>query len=56
MIKDKFNFTRRSSPCSYINPEEWLEDVLIKLPDTKITDLASVLPNVWKKSEEINFN
>jgi transposase len=34
-----------------INPEEWLEDVLIKLPDTKITDLASLLPNVWKKSE-----
>ncbi len=34
-----------------INPEEWLEDVLIKLPETKITDLASLLPNVWKKSE-----
>ena len=31
--------------------QDGFEDVLIKLPNTKITDLASLLPNAWKKSE-----
>lgn len=34
-----------------INPEEWLEDILLKIADTKLNDLASLLPNAWKKSE-----
>lgn len=34
-----------------INPEEWLEDILLKISDTKLSDLASLLPNNWIKSE-----
>jgi len=34
-----------------INPEEWLEDLLRKISDTKIADLHLLLPNNWKKSE-----
>jgi len=34
-----------------INPEEWLEDVLRRISDTKLADLHLLLPNNWKKSE-----
>jgi len=34
-----------------INPEEWLEEVLRKISDTKLADLHLLLPNNWKKSE-----
>ena len=34
-----------------INPEEWLEDILLKISDTKFSDLHLLLPNNWKKSE-----
>lgn len=33
-----------------INPQEWLVDVLVKLPDTKASKLFTLLPNYWKKS------
>lgn len=33
-----------------INPHEWLADVLLKLPDTKASQLFTLLPNYWKKS------
>ena len=32
-----------------INPQEWLMDVLIKLPETKSFELHTLLPNYWKK-------
>jgi hypothetical protein len=32
------------------NPEEWLEDVLIRINSTKKSELADLLPNRWKKS------
>lgn len=32
-----------------INPEEWLADVLEKLPETKSSQLYTLLPNHWKK-------
>lgn len=32
-----------------INPQEWLMDVLIKLPETKTSELHTLLPNYWKK-------
>ena len=31
-----------------INPEEWLADILVKLPDTKTSQLYTLLPNYWK--------
>lgn len=34
-----------------INPQQWLEDVLLKISDTKISDLSSLLPNNWIKSK-----
>jgi hypothetical protein len=33
-----------------INPEEWLEDVLIRINSTKKSELSDLLPNHWKKS------
>lgn len=32
-----------------VNPEKWLSDILIKLPDTKTSELFSLLPNSWKE-------
>jgi len=32
-----------------INPQEWFPDVLLKLPDTKASQLFTLLPNYWKK-------
>jgi len=32
-----------------INPEEWLADVLEKLPETKSSQLYTLLPNYWEK-------
>ena len=32
-----------------INPHIWLVDVLLKLPDTKASQLFTLLPNYWKK-------
>ena len=31
-----------------INPEEWLEDILLRISETKLSDLHLLLPNVWK--------
>lgn len=33
-----------------INPEEWLADVLKKLPETKSSQLYTLLPNHWKRA------
>lgn len=30
-----------------VNPEKWLADVLLKLPDTKLSELSTMLPNNW---------
>ncbi|MEO8088323.1 MAG: transposase domain-containing protein, partial [Bacteroidota bacterium] len=32
-----------------VNPQEWLADVLVKLPETKTSELYTLLPNFWKK-------
>jgi transposase len=32
-----------------VNPQEWLKDVLVKLPETKASELYTLLPNYWKK-------
>jgi len=34
-----------------INPQEWLEHILFTISDTKLTNLASLLPNAWQKPE-----
>jgi hypothetical protein len=39
-----------SCKANNINPEEWLEDVLIRINSTKKSELADLLPNRWKKS------
>jgi len=36
-----------SCKANGINPEEWLMDVLEKLPETKASDLYKLLPNFW---------
>jgi transposase len=38
-----------SCKANNINPEEWLEDVLIRINSTKKSELADLLPNRWKK-------
>jgi transposase len=40
----------QSCRLNNINPEEWLEDVLMKINDTKQSDLFTLLPNNWKKN------
>ena len=35
-----------------VNPEKWLSDILIKLPDTKTSELFSLLPNSLKEHKE----
>ena len=32
-----------------INPYEWLKDVLIRMPDYDVKNLAELLPQNWKK-------
>lgn len=32
-----------------INPEEWLADVLLRINDSKPSELHTLLPNYWKK-------
>ena len=39
-----------SCKMNNINPAEWLSDVLLKISDTKQSQLYSLLPNYWKKS------
>jgi transposase len=39
-----------SCKANGINPEEWLCDVLEKLPETKSSQLCTLLPNHWKKA------
>ena len=35
-----------------LDPEQWLTDVLTRLPDTSIKNIRDLLPNQWKKSIE----
>lgn len=39
-----------SCKANNINPEEWLEDVLLRINSTKKSELKNLLPNHWKKS------
>jgi transposase len=39
-----------SCKANNINPEEWIEDVLLRINGTKKSDLIHLLPNRWKKS------
>ena len=39
-----------SCKINEINPAEWLADVLVKIKDTKSSELHTLLPNCWKKS------
>jgi len=34
-----------------INPQEWLEHILLAISDTKLTNPASLLPDAWQKPE-----
>jgi transposase len=38
-----------SCKMNNVNPQEWLADVLVKLPETKSSELYTLLPNFWKK-------
>lgn len=38
-----------SCKMNNVNPQEWLADVLVKLPETKTSELYTLLPNFWKK-------
>jgi len=33
-----------------INPQEWLADVLVRMNDTKLSQLHELLPQNWKSS------
>jgi len=39
-----------SCKLNNINPEEWLEDVLLRINNTKASELHNLLPNRWKKA------
>ena len=39
-----------SCKANNINPEEWLEDVLLRINSTKKSDLINLLPNRWRKT------
>ena len=39
-----------SCKMNNINPQEWLADVLLKINDTKASQLYTLLPNYWTKS------
>ena len=39
-----------SCKMNNINPAEWLSDVLLKISDTKQSQLYTLLPNYWKKA------
>ena len=39
-----------SCKANNINPEEWLEDILLRINNTKKSELIDLLPNRWKKS------
>jgi len=39
-----------SCKMNNINPNEWLADVLLKISDTKQSQLYTLLPNYWEKS------
>ncbi len=39
-----------SCKMNNINPSEWLADVLLKISDTKQSELYTLLPNYWKKA------
>jgi transposase len=34
-----------------VNPQEWLADVLLKLPETKTSELYTLLPTYWKNNK-----
>lgn len=38
-----------SCKMNEVNSQEWLADVLVKLPETKTSELHKLLPNFWKK-------
>lgn len=45
-----YSFTG-SCKMNGINPEKWLADVLVKIPDTKASQLFKLLPNYWKENQ-----
>jgi len=60
MYSDLLNSTHRpvimyafigSCKINGINPEQWLEDILLRIVDTQLSDIASLLPNAWKQPE-----
>lgn len=34
-----------------VNPQDWLADVLVRLPETKSSELYTLLPNYWKNNK-----
>ena len=40
----------RSAKLNSINPQAWLADVLARIADHKISDLAALLPWNWRRS------
>ena len=39
-----------SCKMNNVNPSEWLADVLLRIADSKSSELYTLLPNYWKKS------
>ncbi|MCB9294479.1 MAG: transposase domain-containing protein [Lewinellaceae bacterium] len=35
-----------------MDPVEWLEDVMIRLPDHPVNRIEELLPHLWKKAED----
>jgi transposase len=42
----------QSCRLNNINPEEWLEDILMRINDTKQSELHTLLPNHWEKIDQ----
>ena len=40
-----------SCKINNVNPQDWLADVLLKLPETKSSQLYTLLPNYWKQNK-----
>jgi hypothetical protein len=38
---------------NHVNPVEWLTDVLNRINDCKVNDLARLLPGLWGKTERV---
>ena len=42
-------YSKRLEKGAFELPKEWLPNVLLRLPDTKTSELINLLPSNWKK-------